>query len=138
VKNANGHDTITKSVVVQYQRAEGSRGSRQMDLMARLEATSGSAILGARLVSNDTQIVALRSGAPSRFRLEAQAGANHVTVQLIGASSSSCVLQLEFASTSGLVAGSLRVSGGEVLSLDGRRVVLRLGRDPVRVELQIR
>jgi len=53
VKNANGHDTTTKSVVVQYSRAEGSRGSRQMDLMARLEATSGSAILGVRLVSNE-------------------------------------------------------------------------------------
>ncbi|TDI39715.1 MAG: hypothetical protein E2P02_17930 [Acidobacteria bacterium] len=138
VKNANGHDTITKSVVVQYQRAGGSRGSRQIDLMARLDATSGSAILGARPVSNDTQIVALRSGAPSRFRLEAQAGANHVVVQLVGPSSSSGVLQLEFASTSGLVAGSLRVLGGEVLSLEGRRVVLRLGREPVRVELQIK
>jgi len=138
VKNANGHDTITKSVVVQYQRAGGSRGSRQIDLMARLDATLGSAILGARLVSNDTQIVALRSGAPSRFRLEAQAGANHVVVQLVGPSSSSGVLQLEFASTSGLVAGSLRVLGGEVLSLEGRRVVLRLGREPVRVELQIK
>ncbi len=138
VNNAKGDgDAITKSVVVQFQRAEESTGSRQMDLMARLEPTSGSAILGARLVSNDTQIAALRSGAPSRFRLEGQAGRNHVSIKLVGASSSIGVLQLEFVGTAGLVSGSLRVLGGEVLSLDGRRIVLRLGREPVRVELQI-
>lgn len=76
---------------------------------------------------NATEIVATAAPSPQRYRLRAHAQENVVDALLLTRPNGPGQWQFDFSNSQGFVPGSLRVDSGQVLGLDSRRVVFRVG-----------
>ncbi len=120
--NGDGRqDQTTQFVVVED---SSSVNPSDVTFTSQLELPEGNS---GQISLNATEIVATVAPAPQRYRLRAYAQENVVDARLLTRPNGPGQWQFDFSNSQGFVPGSLRVDSGQVLSLDSRRVVFRVG-----------
>ncbi len=135
VTNGDGRrDQTTQFVVVED---SSSVNPGDVTFTSQLELPEGNS---GQISLNATEIVATVAPAPQRYRLRAYAQENVVDARLLTRPNGPGRWQFDFSNSQGFVPGSLRVDSGQVLSLDNRRVVFRVGEGagpPIRFRFRL-
>jgi hypothetical protein len=135
VTNEDGRqDRTTQFVVVERRSASGAT---EVSFRSVLELPPGA---NGQIALNDAETVAALSPSPQQHRLRGRGGENVVEGRLLSEGSEPGLWKFDFRGAPDFVAGSLRVDSGDVVALDGERVVFRVtGKPgpPIRFRFQL-
>jgi len=112
-----------------------------LSFKSRLVALPADGSVRGQIVVNGAPLAPGDNGSASRHEVRVGAGLVRIEATLSTPASPGSLWELDFSSSAGLVAGSLRPEGGAVVSADERRIVFRLNGDrgeSVRLRVTIR
>jgi hypothetical protein len=135
VTNEDGRQDRTTQFVVVERRTPGAT---EVSFTSVLELPAG---VSGQIALNDAETAAASSSSPQQLRLRARAGENVVEGRLLSEGSEPGLWKFDFRGARDFVAGSLRVDAGDVVALEGERVVFRVtGKPgaPIRFRFRLR
>jgi PKD repeat protein len=135
VTNQDGRQDRTTQFVLVERRGSGNR--IDVTFTSEIELPAGTS---AMVSLNDSVSVGAIAPSPQQHRLRAHSGENVVAARVLSDAGGEGRWRFDFSGAPNFVAGSLEVDSGEVLTLDGHRVVFRLtGRQgpPIRFRFRL-